>query len=342
MGILRSARATYHFRCSFPTRQFKNTNNSCSNIITSRPPARRSYSITSTQCYCSASRYHPELRLLSTNTTSTTTDAASSAPASGAANKKDDKSNVFLDHLGSIFLAGIGLIVCTLTRSYMGSTNRNTAREKLQECSSLDPLEIDDLRVANSELDLPIYRKITADLIHEFPTKMAKYEDIVKTVRTTMKGLKGDAFTIQLGHLIDRVVLSALKEHAQSTEDPQPLAFWLTVLLLALNAPVPDRISALYEVLRVTTGDNDDVVTLKDARAMVGYLQDTCQLVPDSQIVPTEQKYPIQHYGKGNVGELFGWEGPETEALDVDAFALILRSRAVCAWGECYNKRKFA
>lgn len=226
----------------------------------------------------------------------------------------------------------------------MGSTNRNRFRESLQEVSSLDPLEVDDLRVANSELTLPVFRKISEDLLREFHAdKTAKYMDVVRVVRTTMKGLKGDAFTIELGHLIDRVVLAALKNHGQTTDDPQPLAFWLTVISLCLSAPVPDRVLALYEVLKVAGEDEDEEkVTLRDTRAMVGYLQDTCQLTPDSQVVATERKYPVQQHGRGIAGELFEWDGSEDDPIDIDAFASILRSRAVCAWGECYHKRKHA
>lgn len=340
MGILRFTQTAYRFRwTAISSRYFSSLAGPSSNILVTSRRLGTAATARVSSCYHEAKKQlqQHQIRLLSSNSTTTTASATSASPSSAP---KDDKSNMFLDHLGSIFLAGVGLLIASLTRSYMGSTNRNAARDSLQERASLDPLEIDDLRVANSELTLPIYRKITADLLEEFPSKTATYEDVVKTVRATMAGLKGDAFTIELGHLIDRVVLSALKDHGQSTQDPQPLAFWLTVISLALNAPVPDRIMALHEVLRVSCEEEN--VTLKDARSMVGYLQDTCQLVPDSQVIPTKDKYPIQQHGRGKAGELFEWDGPETETLDIDAFSSILRSRAVCAWGECYVKRKHA
>ena len=282
-----------------------------------------------------------------------TAAAAVAAKAKPPAAKDDNKnSNVFLDNLGTVFLAGIGLIIVSLVRSYRGSTNRNQTREKLEQQASLDPLEIDDLRVANSELTLPVYREILQNLHAAYPESSdatIPYADFVRSVRTTMKALKGDAFTVELGHLLDRVVVDALHRHKMSTEDAQPVAFWMTVLSLALAAPVPDRIRALFEVLQHTTRrreDDDDAtsetaaVTLADTRTMVGYLQDTCQVTLDSQVVETSQKYPVQQYERGNLGQLFEWEGSEDEALDIDAFASILRSRAVCVWGECYHKRK--
>jgi hypothetical protein len=164
-----------------------------------------------------------------------------------------------------------------------------------------------------------------------------------------MKRLKGDAFTIQLGHLLDRVVLDILQDQGLSSQDPQPIAMWMTILSLALHSPVPERMQALFQVLQATSSSNNNdgntelsnaAVTMKDARAMVGYLQSSHQLVPDSQVIATEQKYPIQKYAKGKPENLFEWDGKETDEIDIDAFADVLRSSAVCAWGECYHRKK--
>jgi hypothetical protein len=37
---------------------------------------------------------------------------------------------------------------------------------------------------------------------------------------------------------------------------------------------------------------------------MVGYLQETCQLPPNAQIVPTETKHPTQQWKKGTAKDL--------------------------------------
>jgi hypothetical protein len=83
-----------------------------------------------------------------------------------------------------------------------------------------------------------------------------------------------------------------------------------------------------------------EVVTIDEVRRMVGYLQDTCQLVPEAQIIATDKKYPTQQYRCGTPHEIVSWEGA-TDEVDVDGFAAILRSKSVCAWGECYHKKKF-
>jgi hypothetical protein len=67
-----------------------------------------------------------------------------------------------------------------------------------------------------------------------------------------------------------------------------------------------------------------------------------------------DQKFPIQHYKVASPSELVEWEGDSTKQSEtgkpsdlaalptnVDTLAQILRSQAVCAWGECYHKRKF-
>lgn len=273
-------------------------------------------------------------RRLSSTASTSTNQQTSKKPASGA-------SDVFFDNLGKIFLAGIGLLIGTLVRSYLGTSNRNRMRELMTDQASLDPLEIDDLRVANSELDLKVFQTILRDVTEAFPHQArVTYHEFVDQVKKTMKGLKGEAFTIQLGHLLDRVVLDILRDYGQTSNDPQPIALWMTVLSLALHSPVPERIQALFQVMEHTCDSKS--ITMRDARAMVGYLQSSHQLVPDSQVVATSQKYPIQKYAKGKPEDLFQWDGDEDDEIDIDAFADVLRSTAVCAWGECYHRKKFS
>lgn len=231
-------------------------------------------------------------------------------------------------------------MIAWIVRSYYGSTNFNKMRELLQERASLDPLEIDDLRLANDELNLLVFQEIMKNVIQDFPAKTATYKEFVWSVRRTMKRMKGDAFTIQLGHLIDRIVLDALADHGKHSDEPQPIAFFLTALSLAMHGPVPERTRALFEVAEQSLEHKGDQVTLENVRTMVGYLQDTCQLVTDAQIVESSQKYPSQKYERGDKGKLLEWDGTEKDIIDVDAFSAIIRSRAVCAWGECFRLRK--
>jgi len=153
-----------------------------------------------------------------------------------------------------------------------------------------------------------------------------------------------------------------LKDHNVSPDDStMPLSLFLTALTLALYSDARDRIRILYEILQMEKDqlhqqhlDKHDVqkshlsagITIAQVRAMVGYLQETCQLPPDTQIIPTETKYPAQQWKRGTPKELVPWgedNGGKSDSylLDLFTFATILRSKSVCAWGECYHKRKF-
>ena len=279
---------------------------------------------------------------------------ATAAPSDGAkeaseGDKKDTKdkkndSNFLLDNLGTIFLTVIGLIIASLVRSFYGSTRKNTLRSQLEEASALDPVEVDDLRFANPFLSVSVFRSLIADVRQAYPSGQATYVDVVKTVRQLLQS-KHKIPTIELGHLLDRVALQVAEEKQTTSNEPQSVTLWLVLLSLAMNVPVPDRIRVLYEILETdnTDGDSSSPVTLLKVRDLVGYLQSTSQLVLDTQVIPTEsQKYPFQAYHRGTPDELVRWDGGGlNDPVDIDALASILRSKSVCAWGECYSKRKF-
>jgi hypothetical protein len=326
------------------------------------------------------------LRSLSAITATTSVSSVSTSDNTTKGNNHDDKnsntnnknshgssnssnsSNVFFDNLGKIFLAVIASVIATLVRSSAGTRNRNLLRDHLEDVAVLDPTEIDDLRVANSELTPTIFRSILQAVYDKFPNGTCSYHEFVYCVRETMARMKGQAFTVELGHLLDRIMVEVLKKDYDnaSPDDPNiPVSLFLTTLTLALSSDVRDRIRILYEILQKEqahhqaqdfgngNGDQDPSssstsrVTIAQVRSIVGYLQETCQLPPDAQIVPTETKYPTQQWKRGGPKDLVPW-GDENESIgsaqdlvDLFTFASILRSKSVCAWGECYQKRKF-
>jgi hypothetical protein len=339
----------------------------------------------------------PRLRWMSSTSAAGTSGGVGpsggvSATASGQEETKKSKndkaggsssSNLFLDNLGKIFLAAIASVIATLVRSSYNTSNRNRVRDWLQEIAALDPVEIEDLRTANSHLTPDVFRAIMKDLAQTIlpgdrngdghshgsgnDVPVCTYHEFVFSVRKTMARLEGQAFTVQLGHLIDRVVADVMEDHQVTPDTPMPVSLWLTALSLSLNSSVRDRIRILNEVLQLERNhgqqeeeapptpqmdvegrpdDNYDpgtaaAVTLAQIRPLVGYLQSTCQLPPDTQIVATDTKYPTQQWERGRPGDLVPWEGSDRDVIDLRAFASILRSRSVCAWGECYQKRKF-
>jgi hypothetical protein len=198
-----------------------------------------------------------------------------------------------------------------------------------------------------------------------------RYDEFVGLVREVMARKLGTAaFTVQLGHILDRVAASALEKRGKSLvagDDTMPILFWFTLLSLALSSPPKDRIDALYAVLssehnndqgeKTTPAAAGGGVTLSAVTELVGYLQDTCQLVPDAQVMATTHQYPLQQYDIASPVQLVDryrvqhhknkdkeQTTTEEDHLDnmVDKEQLwdMLTSNSICVWGECYKKKK--
>jgi hypothetical protein len=295
-----------------------------------------------------------------------------SSTTSAVADKSKTVGDHFLDNLGKIFLSGIGLIIGSLVRSSYSTSDKTALRTKTEVISALDPFEIDDLRAANDELTPKVFRLI----IERFEQlgylghgeHRIQYEEFVSIVMKTMEGIKNDGFTIQLGYLIDRVVVGILKKDGENTDGKLDILLLLTALSLCLHSSVKERVAILFELMlkydsnKVNTvpekNNNEDgnypSVKLERVQKMVGNLQKTCQLVPDAQIVETTTKYPYQTHRIGTPEELVGMgQVMKKEELSDRAcstkkdsywscqdFHHLLRSRSVCAWGECYIKTR--
>jgi hypothetical protein len=275
---------------------------------------------------------------------------------------KKDNSSLFFDNLGKIFLLVIASIIASLVRSSAGTRNRNVLRDALEDIALVDPMELEELRLANSALDPETFRVILKQVHKSFPQGTCSYHDFVLCVRKTMAQLKGDAFTVELGHLLDRLMVQVLNKHTVADDSSSvnvPVNLFLTALTMALYSDTKERIRILYDILQLQeeqseqqpstlfVDDNEAnyiraTVNIDQVRSMVGHLQETCQLPPDTQIVPTETKYPTQQWKRGSPRDLVPWSGgSEGDLIDLYTFASILRSKSVCVWGECYYKRKF-
>lgn len=313
----------------------------------------------------------------------------SSNNKSNSDNKKKDDSNIFLDNLGKIFLSSIGIVLVMLLRSTRSNNSRSGLRDDMEANCLLDPLEIDDLRMANSQvLTKEVWDKIVVEVDGEFPMGEATYLQFMKVVLRVLRESHGDGVgTIQLGHLVDRVVIAELERRGRSvnnngdgdderstSSNELPLPFLFAALSLAMNSTVAERVDALYNVMLLPSSSSSSMTTISnDSNAsnnneqqllasgdqvsqMIQHLQNTCQLVPDAQIVETNSKIPFQTYRVGDGAELTkraregyggkkGNEGVTREKegdVSLDEFYAILKSRTVCAWGECYVKKKGA
>lgn len=285
--------------------------------------------------------------------------------------KKKDDANIFLDNLGKIFFGVIAAIILALVRSSRGSNNRIKLREEIEQSSLLDPSEIDDLRFINSQFSPDIFKRIMQDAISSFPNGETTYPNFLSTVLQTIKEVKGEQFTIEFGHFLDRIVIgyfeSIRKREGYGGEelsaiDPSnasiPLPFLFTILSLALNSTVSERVRILFDTLKPRHDgkiDNDDEegyeVSEESISKIIDYLQITCQLPPDAQILTSEVKYPVQEYKVGGSDELLAFAKKEISEKEKNMFSekvtfsckdfeAILRTTYVCAWGECYGRKR--
>jgi len=264
-----------------------------------------------------------------------------------------------------------------LLRSTKSNNSRTALREDIESSALLDPLEIDDLRLSNSNFTLEVWEKIVEEARKQFASRnnKATYPEFLSLVKKGMREMKGDTFTIELGHLLDRVVIAELErmEKESYTENSLggregeenslllkelSLPFLFAALSLALNSTVTDRVRVLFESMLLGEMDNtliEETTTVSGDQVsqMIGVLQSTCQLVPAAQIVETNSKIPFQTfrvgtgdeltqraragYGmkKGSAGVTSKREGP----VSLAEFHSILKSGTVCAWGECYVKK---
>merc|ERR1712150_143171 len=97
---------------------------------------------------------------------------------------------------------------------------------------------------------------------------------------------------------------------------------------------------------KVEKGDKSTTISTQLLLRLVELLQKTCQLVPEAQIVEDNIKYPIQKYRKGTAEEILSKAQKEVKLENVnewtcDQVGAILRSHSICAWGGCYQKRKY-
>lgn len=196
----------------------------------------------------------------------------------------------------------------------------------MESAALLDPLEIEDLRCANSDFDIHVWNAIMEEIKNEFVARgivNMTYPQFLSLVMRVMKEMKGEGFTVQMGHLVDRVVIAELERGGaenndggqEGSSDELPLSFLLASLSLALNSSVADRIRVLYDSMLLgnemnsssegeqSTNPNNNA-SKEQVEDMIQNLQSTCQLVPDAQIVETNSKVPYQTFRVGTGYEL--------------------------------------
>lgn len=278
--------------------------------------------------------------------------------------KQAGNSNIFLDNLGKMFLSSIVLVLVMLLRSTKSNNSQTALRDDIESSALLDPLEIDDLRSSNSDFTIEVWEKIVQKVRRQFASRghKATYPEFLSVVKKTMQETKGDRCTIELGYLLDRVVIAELERMGEENHTVNsttggkgeedrilrkqlPLPFLFAVLSLALQTPVTDRVGALFESMLIDEMDTTPVeetsptVPSEQVSQMIEFLQSTSQLPSKPQIVETNSKTPFQTFRVATGDELTQRaRGDKNGPVSLEEFTSILKSAKVCAWGECYGQ----
>lgn len=207
---------------------------------------------------------------------------------------------------------------------------------------------------------------------------MMTYQDFVYLITKLIKEKnekeeRGDTNdrlnNIEASHLLDRVAMSVSKSDKEM-KLPVPLLF--TILSLTLpndtsndRKTIDERIQVLFDLMQLSSSQdnnnkekqkdnsssNNSFITEQSVIELIHYLQQTNQLAPEPQILQTtEAKYPTQQYHVGSPLELFAFAKNEIALVQdnddddakytVEDVKDLLRTTFICAWGECYGKRK--
>jgi len=251
-----------------------------------------------------------------------------------------------------------------LLRSTKSNNSQTALRDDIESSALLDPLEIDDLRTSNSDFTIEVWEKIVEKVRRQFASRghKATYPEFLSLVKKTMQETKGDLCTIELGYLLDRVVIAELErigeenhtmnssgkgEEDRLLRKELPLPFLFAVLSLALNKDitVADRVGVLFESMLIDemdtapVGETSPTVPSEQVSQMIGFLQSTSQLPSKPQIVETNSKTPFQTFRVATGDELTQRaRGDKTGPVSLEEFTSILKSGKVCAWGECYGQ----
>jgi hypothetical protein len=131
----------------------------------------------------------------------------------------------------------------------------------------------------------------------------------------------------------------------------------LCALSLTLNLPLEERVAALHDI--AASLDAKNVVDLEALQRLIAGLVATAQVPAEVLVVPDKDKgrYPFQSYRVATVEELAARAAKELEeaaakakppvppveigprGLTPEELTTVLATKALCAWGECYQGR---
>ncbi|KDO25804.1 hypothetical protein SPRG_08747 [Saprolegnia parasitica CBS 223.65] len=266
-------------------------------------------------------------------------DAAPAADGAAVQPMPVDQGGFFSRHpeyvFGAVILAIGGYI-------YRGSKNRKffeAIQNEIADATPISPYEAFELRSQN-DITPDVFQKVHAQAKAFFPTNEASVRDFDLCLGSVLNGMQ-----LKNLHHLERVLMSLPKnDNGKCNLDTLMVAF-----SLAVKGDVNERLACLFQLQAAT---KDATLSLEQIEAILEHILTTYQVPAEKRVVAVDDKaYPFQEYTVGSAHELLqaavqaaikDKSLPEVAPTQytLDDFNLLLKSKSVCIWGECFSSKR--
>ncbi|ETW09565.1 hypothetical protein H310_00116 [Aphanomyces invadans] len=264
--------------------------------------------------------------------------AAETTKGTPPADNATPRPGFFSRHPEIFFLAGLLGIGGYIYRSSVNNKKFNAVQNDLAEKTPISPFEAYELRSQNS-ITPEVFDAVKKQAKRYFPSNEATVAEFDLCLGTVLQGT-----AMKNTHHLERVLLS-LPKNANGKVDVNLL---LVAFSLAVKGSVDERLESLFALPLASKPTDDATLTKAQIEKVLGYVLDTFQVPSEKRVVALEDKaYPYQEYAVATPDQLLDAavsvsikaktidEG--TQQFNMDQFALLMKSKAICIWGECYN-----
>ncbi|KAH9088795.1 hypothetical protein Ae201684P_013009 [Aphanomyces euteiches] len=239
-----------------------------------------------------------------------------------AATPAPPRPGFFSRHPEIIFLGGLLGIGGYIYRS---SRRRRSRRMKRMNCDRKTPSQL--------------FETIKKQAKRYFPSNEATVAEFDLCLGSVLKGT-----AMKNTHHLERVLLS-LPKNANGKVN---LDLLLVAFSLAVKGGVDERLQCLFQLPLTGTAVTDATLTKAQIQGILGHILETYQIPSEKRVVALEDKaYPYQEYAVATPEQIFTAAvgalvkaktlEQDIEAYNLEQFNLLMKSKAVCIWGECYN-----
>ncbi|KAF0751584.1 hypothetical protein AaE_006321 [Aphanomyces astaci] len=268
----------------------------------------------------------------------TATESKAAEVKAAATETPTPRPGFFSRHPEIVFLAGLVGIGGYIYRSSVNNKKFNEVQNDLAEKTPISPYEAYELRSQNA-ITPEVFDAVKKQAKRYFPSNEATVAEFDLCLGSVLQGT-----AMKNTHHLERVLLSLPKNiNGKIDVDLLVVAF-----SLAVKGSVDERLESLFALPLAAKLTGSSTLTKAQVEHVLGHVLDTYQIPSEKRVVALEDKaYPYQEYAIATPGQILDAavatsvkaktldEG--TEQFNLDQFALLMKSKAVCVWGECYN-----